>query len=206
MYRYIKRIVDLVVTVVLLLILAPVFIVVALLVLIRLGSPVIFCQQRVGMKESRFQLYKFRTMHNSVDTNGNLLPDSERISHSGNFLRRISLDELPQLFNVLRGEMSLVGPRPLLPQYLPFYSETERLRHSVRPGITGLAQVNGRNALNWDEKLRLDVEYVEKLSLLADISIMARTILAAFQGSAVSANTEQAGQIPFDEYRQHQNL
>jgi undecaprenyl phosphate N,N'-diacetylbacillosamine 1-phosphate transferase len=205
-YRKIKRIVDLGLTAVLLPLLAPVFILVALAVRIGLGNPVIFCQQRVGINESDFQLYKFRTMLHSFDSNGNLLPDNERISQLGNILRKLSLDELPQLFNVLLGDMSIVGPRPLLSRYLPFYTERESLRHSVRPGITGLAQVSGRNALTWDEKLRLDVEYVETLSPLLDISIVARTVLVVLRGSTVSADKEEVGQIPFDEYRQRQNL
>ena len=161
MYRkYIKRLLDFILSLFAIIILSPVLLIVALLVRIKLGSPVIFKQKRPGLNEKIFTLYKFRTMTDAKDEHGNLLPDEIRLTKFGKLLRSTSLDELPELFNILKGDMSIVGPRPLLVNYLPFYSDVEKHRHDVRPGLTGWAQVNGRNFLNWDYRLKKDVEYV----------------------------------------------
>lgn len=156
-------------------VLAPVFIVLAVLVAARMGRPVFFVQERIGLKNRPFNLVKFRTMRDAVDRHGTPLPDAERLTPFGRWLRRTSLDELPELLNVLRGEMSLVGPRPLLPQYLPRYSPRQARRHEVRPGLTGLAQVSGRNRLSWAERLELDVQYVEQRSFALDARIIFMT-------------------------------
>jgi len=155
--------------------LSPVLVVLAVMVRRKLGSPVLFLQQRPGLNGKIFTMYKFRTMTDERDQQGNLMPDTMRMTKFGAFLRKSSLDELPELWNVLKGDMSLVGPRPLLVEYIDFYTERERLRHSVRPGITGLAQVSGRNNLPWNERLELDVQYVENMSFRIDIKIIIRT-------------------------------
>lgn len=175
MYPYLKRLLDVTLSGLGLLLLAPLCAFVALVVAADLGRPILYCQVRPGLREKPFRLYKFRTMREALDASGRPLPDSERLSRVGRFLRRSSLDELPQLWNVLRGDMSLVGPRPLFMSYLPCYTERERKRHLVRPGITGLAQVSGRNLLLWDDRLELDVRYVEKMSLLLDLRILVKT-------------------------------
>jgi len=182
-----KRILDLCLTVPALVILAPVIGLVALAVWIGLGSPVIFGQKRPGYKARIFTIYKFRTMRDLRDANGKLLPDIERLTGLGRFLRSASLDELPELFNVLRGEMSLVGPRPLLVSYLDRYSAEQSRRHDVLPGITGWAQVNGRNALTWEEKFSLDVWYVDHWSFGLDLKILFRTIDKVFRREAINA-------------------
>jgi lipopolysaccharide/colanic/teichoic acid biosynthesis glycosyltransferase len=151
-----------------------------------MGSPVVFRQPRIGLHETRFELLKFRTMTQQCDAAGNLLPDAERLTPFGRFLRSSSLDELPQLWHVLKGEMSLIGPRPLLPQYVPRYSAFQRRRHEVKPGITGLAQVKGRNSLTWDDKFRLDVRYVDHCSLALDLSILRGTFAAVIGKEGVS--------------------
>lgn len=177
-YLVVKRSVDVVGAGLGLVLLSPVLLVVAILIRIQMGSPIIFKQIRPGLNGQSFKMYKFRTMLNEkFDSEGNLLPDAKRITKLGRFLRKTSIDELPELWNVLKGDMSLVGPRPLLVEYLPYYTEREQRRHAVRPGITGLAQVNGRNNLMWDERLELDVVYVENLSLSLDTSIIAKTII-----------------------------
>lgn len=177
MYQlYVKRILDFSVATVLLLLLFPLFLVVGLLVRVYLGSPILFCQQRPGYLGRIFTLYKFRTMTDEKDRDGCLLPDSVRLTRFGKFLRSTSLDELPELINVLKGEMSLVGPRPLLMQYLPLYTPEQARRHEVRPGITGWAQVNGRNALTWEEKFTLDVWYVDNHTLWLDLKIIFMTL------------------------------
>jgi lipopolysaccharide/colanic/teichoic acid biosynthesis glycosyltransferase len=165
--------------------LAPVLGAVALAVRASMGAPVLFRQRRLGWRERPFEIVKFRTMRDAHDADGSPLPDADRLTRTGAFLRRTSLDELPQLWNVLRGEMSLVGPRPLYVHYLPFYTDRERRRHSVRPGITGLAQVTGRNTLPWDERLALDVEYVERTSPALDLGILFRTVRKVFGGQDV---------------------
>ena len=182
-----KRLLD----VVLVLVAAPVWVpltaILALLVRVTIGSPVLFVQERPGRGERAFRLIKFRTMTNAHDSNGALLPDEHRLTRFGRALRATSLDELPELWNVLRGDMSLVGPRPLLTRYLARYSERHRRRHEVRPGITGLAQVSGRNALRWAEKLDLDVQYVDRCSVSLDAWILWRTLLAVLRREGVSA-------------------
>lgn len=160
----------------LILILFPVLFIIAVLIKIKLGSPVLFTQDRPGKDEIIFKLYKFRTMTDKRDENGVLLPDSLRLTSFGLWLRSSSLDELPEFMNVLKGDMSIVGPRPLLVRYLPFYNAEERVRHSVRPGLTGLAQINGRNNLNWDDRLKLDVEYVNHISFIDDCKIILKTV------------------------------
>lgn len=156
------------------------YLILAVTVRIKLGSPVIFRQDRPGKNEKIFQLRKFRTMTDEKDSNGNLLPDEKRLTPFGKMLRGTSLDELPEVFNILRGDMSVVGPRPLLVKYLPRYNEEQRHRHDVRPGLTGLAQVNGRNTVSWEEKFRLDVEYTNHITLRGDISIILQTVSKAF--------------------------
>ncbi|MQT58766.1 sugar transferase [Pseudomonas sp. FSL R10-1350] len=171
-----KRLFDIICSVYGLLILSPVILIVAWMIRRKLGSPVLFKQERPGLHGKSFLMIKFRTMRDAVDSNGRPLPDSERMTHFGRFLRSSSLDELPELWNVLKGDMSLVGPRPLLMQYLPLYSDEQRRRHEVKPGVTGWAQINGRNSLSWDEKFKLDVWYVDNHTLWLDIKILFLTI------------------------------
>ncbi len=188
MYRkYIKRPMDIILSFIAIIVLLPVLLVVAILVRIKLGSPVIFKQKRPGLNEKIFTLYKFRTMTDKKDENGELLPDSERLTKFGRILRSTSLDELPELFNILKGDMSIVGPRPLLVKYLPLYNEHQKRRHDVRPGLTGLAQVNGRNAITWDEKFNLDVKYVDNIRFLTDWKIMFQTIKKVFIREGISS-------------------
>jgi undecaprenyl phosphate N,N'-diacetylbacillosamine 1-phosphate transferase len=186
--RYGKRVVDLLCASLALIILSPVLLVVALLVKIKLGSPVIFRQMRPGSDERLFTLFKFRTMTDDRDAAGNLLPDSRRLRPTGEFLRRTSLDELPELINVVRGEMSLIGPRPLLVRYLPYFSIEERARFTVRPGITGLAQVKGRNDLSWNGRLERDIQYVGSLSLGGDMKIFCATVLCVLRRDGYQAD------------------
>lgn len=170
--------------------LAPVLLLIGLLIRWKLGAPVLFSQIRPGQDARPFRMVKFRTMSDARDEAGHLLPDAERLTRFGRFLRATSLDELPELWNVLKGEMSLVGPRPLLMEYLPLYSPEQARRHAVRPGITGWAQVNGRNALGWEEKFALDVWYVDNQSLWLDLRILALTVLRVFQREGISAHGE----------------
>lgn len=163
-----------------------------------MGKPVFYMQERPGLNEKLFRILKFRTMNLNKDNNGNLLPDMQRISGLGRFLRSTSLDELPELFNILKGEMSFVGPRPLLVRYLPHYSERERKRHSVRPGLTGLAQINGRNAITWQEKFNFDVQYVENVSFGLDLKIIFLTILKVISREGINSDLDHTA-IPFDE-------
>ena len=169
-----------------LIILSPVMISVAVLIYLWDGKPILFVQERPGYKEKIFKIYKFRTMTNERDKNGNLLPDEKRLKGIGKIIRSLSLDELPQLFNVLKGDMSFVGPRPLLVEYLPLYNERQRKRHDVKPGITGLAQVMGRNALSWKEKFEYDVYYVENLSFWLDLKIILLTIWKVLKREGIS--------------------
>jgi sugar transferase EpsL len=171
-----KRWFDLTLTILALILLSPLLALTAVLVALNHGTPILFRQRRPGLYGQLFTVVKLRTMTDTRDANGNLLPDSERLTRLGRFLRKTSIDELPQLWNVLEGNMSLVGPRPLLAEYLPYYTERERQRHEVRPGITGLAQINGRNRLTWDERLELDVQYVERQSLALDLYILLITV------------------------------
>lgn len=166
---------------------SPIYIVVSLLILWKMGSPIFFRQKRPGYKEKIFGIYKFRTMTNDTDADGNLLPDEQRLVGIGKFIRSTSLDELPQLFNVLRGEMSFVGPRPLLIEYLPLYNDTQRKRHDVKPGITGWAQVNGRNAISWEQKFEYDVWYVDNQSFWLDIKILWMTFLKVVRRTDISS-------------------
>ncbi len=187
MYKiYFKRIFDFIISLILLILLSPFLLVIALLVRIFLGAPVLFKQKRPGLKGKPFVLYKFRTMTNAKDEQGHLLPDEQRLTKFGQFLRSTSLDELPELFNVLKGDMSLVGPRPLLMEYLPLYSKEQMRRHDVRPGITGWAQVNGRNAITWQEKFKMDVWYVDHLSLVLDLKILTLTLLKVTRREAIN--------------------
>ncbi len=174
--KYFKRMLDFILSLIALIILSPILLIVAILVRIKLGSPIIFKQQRPGKNEKIFTLYKFRTMTDKKDENGNLLPDSERLTKFGKLLRSTSLDELPELINILKGDMAIVGPRPLLVEYLPYYTEEEKHRHDVRPGLTGLAQVNGRNSISWEEKFKYDVQYVKKITFLGDLKIILKTV------------------------------
>ena len=203
--RYFKRPIDFVLSLVAITILSPILLLIALLVRIKLGSPVIFKQQRPGMNEKIFTLYKFRTMTDERDEKGELLPDEMRLRDFGKFLRASSLDELPELFNILKGDMSIVGPRPLLIEYLPLYSAHQRRRHEVRPGLTGWAQVNGRNAIGWEEKFNYDVEYVDNLSFFLDVKIIFLTIMKVLKREGINQEgratmepfrgSQQAGQL-----------
>lgn len=178
MYRkYFKRPFDFICSLLALVVLSPVLLIIALLVRIKLGSPVIFKQKRPGLNEKIFTLYKFRTMTDKKDEHGNLLPDEIRLTKFGKMLRSTSLDELPELWNILKGDMSVVGPRPLAVQYLPYYTDEERKRHSVRPGLTGLAQVNGRNAISWEERFSYDLQYIKNICLLIDIKVIIGSML-----------------------------
>ena len=180
---------DFILSLAALVVLAPVFLLVAILVRKKLGKPVIFTQERPGLNEKIFKLYKFRSMTDERDENGELLPDEIRLTKFGKFLRSTSLDELPELFNILKGDMSIVGPRPLLVEYLPYYTKEEGRRHSVRPGLTGLAQINGRNYLNWDKRLRKDIEYVGNITLFEDLTIIIKTFFQVVNKSGVAENT-----------------
>ena len=203
--RYFKRPIDFVLSLGAIIILSPILLLIALLVRIKLGSPVIFKQQRPGMNEKIFTLYKFRTMTDERDEKGELLPDEMRLTDFGKFLRASSLDELPELFNILKGDMSIVGPRPLLIEYLPLYSAHQRRRHEVRPGLTGWAQVNGRNAISWEEKFNYDVEYVDNLSFFLDVKIIFLTIMKVLKREGINQEgratmepfrgSQQAGQL-----------
>lgn len=188
--KYVKRGLDILISGIALLILSPVILVLAILVRRKLGSPVIFHQERPGYHEKIFTLCKFRTMTDARDEKGELLPDSVRLTKFGSLLRKTSLDELPELWNIFKGDMSLIGPRPLLVSYLPWYTEREKLRHTVRPGLTGLAQVSGRNYIEWDKRLEKDVEYVEHLSFAMDLKIFFKTIQVLFAEEDVAVDTD----------------
>lgn len=170
---------------------SPVFIVLAFMVRKKLGSPVFFKQQRPGLNEEIFVMYKFRTMTNQRDDKGTLLPDDKRLTKFGNFLRSTSLDELPELFNVVRGDMSVIGPRPLLIKYLPRYNDQQRRRHEVRPGLSGLAQVNGRNAISWEEKFDLDIKYVNNISFIGDVKIIFKTFRKVFKREGINNQKDE---------------
>lgn len=187
MYKnYIKRFLDFTLSLLALILLSPVMLIIAILVRIKLGTPVIFKQQRPGKNEKIFTLYKFRTMTDKKDENGNLLPDSERLTKFGKLLRSTSLDELPELINILKGDMAIVGPRPLLVGYLPLYNEEQKHRHDVRPGLTGLAQVNGRNSISWEEKFKDDLKYVNKITFMGDTKIILKTVGKVFKREGIS--------------------
>lgn len=197
--KYIKRILDILISLTFIVLFSWLYLILVILVRIKLGSPVLFCQERPGYNEKIFTLYKFRTMTDKRDEKGNLLPDSERLTKFGSVLRSTSLDELPEMFNILKGDMSLIGPRPLLVEYLPYYTEEERLRHSVRPGLTGLAQVSGRNYLAWDKRLAKDVEYVNHISFIMDLWIIIKTIMVVFKKEDVSVDTNVVEGYLWDE-------
>ena len=188
--KYFKRLVDIVCSLAAIILLSWLYIIVAVLVRIKLGSPVIFCQRRPGKDEKIFKLYKFRTMTDERDEKGELLPDEVRLTEFGKMLRASSLDELPELFNILKGDMSIIGPRPLLVSYLPWYTEEEKHRHDVRPGLSGLAQVNGRNFVDWDRRLQFDIEYVNKITFFGDIKIIWMTIASVLKKSDVAVVTD----------------
>lgn len=185
--KYGKRIFDLCLTIPAFVVLSPVMGVTAVLVAVKLGRPVLFTQKRPGYQEKIFRMYKFRSMTDERDKDGNLLPDEVRLTPFGEKLRSTSLDELPELLNILKGDMSLVGPRPLLVQYLPLYNKRQHRRHDVRPGITGLAQINGRNSISWEEKFEYDVQYVENLSLKGDIKILFDTVFKVLKKEGINS-------------------
>lgn len=190
--KYIKRLLDIVLSGCALIVLSPLLLVTAILVRVKLGSPVIFCQERPGRDEKIFKLHKFRSMSDARDENGNLLPDEIRLGKFGRNLRATSLDELPELWDIFRGKMSIVGPRPLLVEYLPYYTGNERHRHDVRPGLTGLAQINGRNTLTWEQKFAYDLEYVQHISFITDLRILLGTVGKVLNRSGVQVNTQSS--------------
>lgn len=195
MYQYIKRALDFFASLCGIIVLSPLLLILCVSVKTKLGSPVLFKQERPGRTDKKtgeekiFVLYKFRTMTDERDENGELLPDEIRLTKFGKFLRSTSLDELPELINILKGDMSFIGPRPLLVKYLPLYSENQRRRHLVRPGLSGLAQVSGRNTVTWEEKFRLDVEYVENVSFLLDVKIFFKTVMSVLKREGISSET-----------------
>lgn len=189
--RFVKRPMDFILSLIAIIVLSPVFLIVALLVRTKLGSPVLFKQKRPGLNEEIFMMYKFRTMTDERDDKGELLPDSIRLTKFGRLLRSTSLDELPELFNILKGDMSIIGPRPLLVQYLPLYNNHQKRRHEVRPGLSGLAQVSGRNTISWEDKFNLDVKYVDSVTFSSDWKIIFLTIKKVFVREGISQE-EQA--------------
>lgn len=201
MYKnFIKRLLDILISLIIIICFCWLYLILAILVRTKLGSPVLFKQPRPGKDEKIFNMYKFRTMTDEKDENGNLLPDEVRLTAFGKKLRSTSLDELPEFFNILKGDMSFIGPRPLLVKYLPYYNERERLRHSVRPGLTGYAQAHGRNAISWEKKFEYDVWYVEHLTFLTDIKVIIDTVKTVLSHDGVVLNALE----DFDEYRKHQ--
>lgn len=202
MYKlFFKRIIDLLIAIMGLIILFPVIIVVTICLYIANSGKPFFYQQRPGKNEKLFKIVKFKTMNDKTDKDGNLLADSERLTSVGRFVRKTSLDEIPQLINILKGDMSLIGPRPLLIKYLPYYSEEERVRHTVRPGITGWAQINGRNTVKWDDRLAFDVEYVKNLSFIFDLKIIYKTALKVIKSENIVVDPESIMQNLDDERR-----
>jgi len=194
--HFIKRIIDIIVSTVGLLILSPMLLILAVIIRVKLGSPVLFRQQRPGLRGKGFVLYKFRTMTDQRDETGRLLPDEERLPAFGRFLRSTSIDELPELFNVLKGDMSIIGPRPLMMKYLDRYTPEQARRHDVKPGITGWAQINGRNAISWEDRFKLDVWYVDNWGLWLDLKIIFRTVAAVFKREGIT----QQGRVTMDEF------
>lgn len=187
--KLLKRPLDIVLSLIALIVLSPILMIIALLVRIKLGSPVIFTQERPGLNEKIFKMYKFRTMTDKKDKHGQLLSDSERLTRFGKKLRSTSLDELPELWNILKGDMSIIGPRPLLVEYLPLYNKHQRRRHEVRPGLSGLAQISGRNAISWEDKFDLDVEYIDNISFFGDWKIIFLTLKKVFVREGISSDT-----------------
>lgn len=204
--NYTKRVLDFVFALLLLILLSPLLLVVTIwLHFANKGAGAFFTQERPGKNEKIFRLYKFKSMTDERDAEGNLLPDAERITRAGRFVRSTSIDELPQLWNVLKGDMSFIGPRPLLVRYLPYYTEREHRRHDVRPGITGLSQVSGRNNLKWDERLEMDVRYVEEICFILDIRIAIDTIKKVFGQENIVVVMDPTVNVPLDEYRRNRN-
>jgi len=193
--KFFKRLLDIVLSGLALIILSPFLLIVAVLVRIKLGSPVIYKQERPGKDEKIFKLFKFRSMSNATDANGKLLPDTQRLTKFGRILRATSLDELPELVNILKGDMSIVGPRPLAVVYLPYYTNRERHRHDVRPGLTGLAQVSGRNSISWDSKFKYDIEYIKNLSFVNDLKIVFMTVKKVFIREGIGQGEEHPGNL-----------
>lgn len=202
--KYVKRPLDFILSLLAIIILSPIMLIIYILVRIKLGKPAIFKQQRPGKNEKIFTLYKFRTMTDEKDEDGNLLPDEKRLTKFGKMLRSTSLDELPELFNIIKGDMAIVGPRPLLIRYLPYYTEEERHRHDVRPGLTGLAQINGRNTTNWTERFKLDLKYAQNVSLINDIQIVLKTIMKVLKKQDILVGQEQV-LLDLDEERKDDN-
>ncbi len=198
---FIKRLLDIIISTIILVIFSWLYIILAILVRVKLGSPVLFKQPRPGKDEKIFNMYKFRTMTDEKDANGKLLPDKDRLTKFGKLLRKTSLDELPELFCILKGDMSFIGPRPLLVEYLPYYTEREKLRHTVRPGLTGLAQASGRNTVDWDTRFELDATYVENLSFLMDLKVIAMTFKTVFGHSDQVAEDTNATEGNFAQIR-----
>lgn len=192
-----KRMMDFLLSFLACIVLSPIMLIVAILVRKNLGSPVIFCQERPGKGEKIFKMYKFRSMTDGKDAHGNFLPDEVRLTKFGKLLRSTSVDELPELFNIIKGDMSIVGPRPLLVRYLPRYNAEQRHRHDVRPGLTGLAQVNGRNAISWEEKFRLDVKYTKEISFLGDIKIILATVGSVLKKEGI----DDGATVTMEEFR-----
>lgn len=189
--RYLKRPLDFFCGLAAVIVFGWLYIIVAILVRIKLGSPILFTQDRPGKNEKIFKLYKFRTMTDTRDENGNLLPDEVRLTKFGKLLRATSLDELPEAFNIIKGDMSIIGPRPLLVSYLPWYTEQEKHRHDVRPGLSGLAQVNGRNFIDWDHRLAFDIQYVKRITFVGDISIILQTVLKFVKKQDIAVDTNE---------------
>ena len=205
MYRkFFKRFLDIIISLIFILCFWWLYVVIAILVRVKLGSPVLFKQDRPGLNEKIFKMCKFRTMTDEKDKDGNLLPDAERLTKFGKFLRSTSLDEIPELWNVLKGEMSLVGPRPLLVDYLGYYTDEENKRHNVKPGITGWAQINGRNALSWEEKFKFDNEYVNNIGFFFDLKIVFLTIKKVIKKEDISDFKNENKEERFDDYRRKQ--
>ena len=205
MYKlYFKRPLDIILSLFAILVFSPIMIIVAVMVRIKLGAPIIYSVKRPGKNEKIFILYKFRTMNEKYNPDGQLLPDNMRLTRFGQLLRHTSLDELPELFNILKGDMSIVGPRPLAVQYLPYYFEKERRRHSIKPGLTGLAQIKGRNGLDWESKFAYDIEYIDRMNFIFDIQIICNTIFKVISRENIGIQGIDAPE-DFDKYRTRQN-
>ena len=193
--RYVKRLLDIVLSAAFILVFGWLYLILMLVVRIKMGSPVFFGSERVGKNEKLYKNYKFRSMTDEKDENGVLLPSAQRLTKFGRLLRSTSLDELPAIWNILKGDLSIVGPRPLPAKYLPYYYENERVRHNVRPGLTGYAQVNGRNAISWDQKFQYDIDYVENVSFLLDVKILVMTVIKVFKRSDIIQDDQQTASL-----------
>lgn len=200
--KYFKRLLDIILSLIGLIVLSPVLIITAILVRTKLGSPIIFKQQRPGKDSKIFTLYKFRTMTDKKDDEGNLLPNKERLTSFGKKLRSTSLDELPELLNILKGNMSIIGPRPLLVKYIERYDDNQIRRHEATPGLTGLAQINGRNAISWEEKFNLDIEYVDNITFISDLKILLKTVVKVFKKEGISQNET----VTMEEFMENKNI